>query len=128
MILSKQTNDIKEYILDQLEDNIGLDEFGGDLHHELLNTQLYLQGSQDSIKWLGGDSWEAIEKVREYEEFNFGEVTTNTSNPVKVANMLAYIIGEEILYNCKHVYLNTDRRMTENTLEIIKSEVRNYGN
>jgi len=67
MILSKQTNDIKEHILDQLEDNIGLDEFGGDLHHELLNTQLYIEGSQDSIKWLGGDSWEAIEKVREYE-------------------------------------------------------------
>lgn len=128
MILSKHTNDIKEYILDQLEDNIGLDEFGSDLHHELLNTQLYIEGSQESKKWLGGDSWEASEKVREYEEFNFGEVTTNTSNPEKVANMLAYIIGGEILYSCKAVYLNTDRRMNENTLEIIKLEVRNYGN
>ena len=36
---------------------------------------------------------------KEYEQNNFGEVTTDLSCSESVANMLAYILGEEILFN-----------------------------
>ena len=39
--------------------------------------------------------------IKEYEEFNFGEVTTDLSEPERVANMFAYIKGEEILSKSK---------------------------
>ena len=38
-----------------------------------------------------------IEEIKEYEEWNFGEVTTDVSNSEKVVNMYVYIIGEYIL-------------------------------
>ena len=41
------------------------------------------------------------EEVTEYEKFNFGEVTTEISDPVKLINMLVYIKGEELLNNSK---------------------------
>ena len=41
--------------------------------------------------------FEVIEHIREYEEFQFGEVNTDFSSPEKVVNMYAYIIGEEIV-------------------------------
>ena len=41
--------------------------------------------------------FECIEKVKEYEESNFGEVSTDFSNEEKLANMLAYVLADEIL-------------------------------
>ena len=41
--------------------------------------------------------FEAIEKVRDYEESNFGEVSTDFSNEEQTANMLAYVLADEIL-------------------------------
>ena len=49
---------------------------------------------------------QAIEEVIEYEKFNFGEVTTDISDPVKLINMLVYIKGEELL--SKSTTLNND--------------------
>ena len=43
-------------------------------------------------------AFDVIEHIREYEEFNFGEVNTDFSSPEKVVNMYAYIIGEEIVH------------------------------
>ena len=43
----------------------------------------------------------AIEKIKEWENDNIGEVTTDFSDPEKVCNMLAYIVGEELLAECK---------------------------
>ena len=34
---------------------------------------------------------------QDYEEFNFGELTTDISDPEKVVNMYVYIVGEAIL-------------------------------
>ena len=41
--------------------------------------------------------FEVIDHIREYEDFNFGEFSTDYSDPEKVVNMYAYIIGEEIV-------------------------------
>ena len=36
-------------------------------------------------------------KIKDYEESNFGEVTTDFSDEEKTANMLAYVLADEIL-------------------------------
>jgi hypothetical protein len=54
-------------------------------------------GNYQAKQWLGDMVFEVIEHIREYEEFNFGEVYTDFSSPENVVNMYAYIIGEEIV-------------------------------
>ena len=70
-----------------------------DLHHEIFNTDYYIIGRYEATKWLGDQVFNIIETIKEYEEFNFGEVNTDFSEPEKVVNMYVYIIGEEIVAN-----------------------------
>ena len=113
-------NDVKEYIIDQLESDVGLDQNINDLHHYLLNEDYFIIGYYEAEKWLKKDSiFNAIEKIKDYEQLNFGQVSTDLSNSESVANMLAYILGEEILYEndtynlftrFSNEYLDEDKR------------------
>ena len=97
-----QKQDVKDYIIDQLESDVGLDQHITDLHHFLLNQDYFIIGYYHAEQWLkkdNGSIFEAIETIREYEQSNFGQVSTDFSNSENVANMLAYILGEEILYD-----------------------------
>ena len=70
-----------------------------DLHDEVFNRSYYIIGTWKVKEALMDyDVWEAIDKVQTYEKDNFGEVFTDLSDPVKVVNMLFYIIGEEVLW------------------------------
>tara|TARA_R100001086_G_scaffold59150_1_gene27077 strand:+ start:72 stop:455 length:384 start_codon:yes stop_codon:yes gene_type:complete len=96
MELLKQ--DVKDYLVQQLQDGIGLDNDINDLHHYLINQDYFIIGYYQARKWLEKESvFEAIEKIKDYEQFNFGEVTTDFSDQEKTANMLAYILADEIL-------------------------------
>ena len=125
MALTKQTEDVKQYILDQLDDNIGLDQDGSELHHETLNTNYFMIYTNEAKQWLKDSYSEAVEVIQEWETSNFGQVSTDFSDAATVANMFAYVIGEDIL-SCTPVNINTDRKLNENTLQIIKLFVRNY--
>ena len=92
--------DVKDYIIDQLSSDVGLDQNINELHHYLLNEDYFIIGYYEAEKWLKKDSiFNAIEKIKDYEQSNFGQVTTDLSSSESVANMLAYILGEEILFN-----------------------------
>ena len=94
--------DVASYMISQLEDQVGLDNDVSDLHHYLLNEDYFIIGSYRAEQWLKKDDssiFEAIETIREYEQSNFGQVSTDLSSSENVANMLAYILGEQILYN-----------------------------
>ena len=100
--MNELKQDVKDYIIDQLTDNVGLDQYIGDLHHYLLNEHYFIIGYYKAEQWLKKDNnsiFEAIEKIKEYEQDNFGQVSTDLSSSESVANMLAYILGEEILFN-----------------------------
>ena len=97
--MNELKQDVKDYIIDQLTDNVGLDQYIGDLHHYLLNEHYFIIGYYKAEQWLKKDSiFNAIDKIKEYEQDNFGQVSTDLSSSESVANMLAYILGEEILY------------------------------
>lgn len=77
----------------------GYSGYYSDLHQELFNTDYYVIGTERAKEILNEyDVWEAIKKVKEYEENTFGEIYTDLSDPEKLVNMLYYIIGEEVLY------------------------------
>jgi len=87
----------REDIIECLKD--GYSNYYCDLHHEVFNTDYYIIGTHEAKKALEEYGvWEAIEKVKTYEEDNFGEVYTDLSDPEKLINMLYYIIGEEVLF------------------------------
>ena len=91
--------DIKQDMIYKLES--GIDCLFYDLHHELCNTDYFIIGRYQAKKWLGDNVFNAIEKIKEWENDNIGEVTTDFSDPEKVCNMLAYIVSEELLEHCK---------------------------
>ena len=93
--------EVKETALDFLKENSEHATIHGcDLHNEIFNTDYFCVYTNECKKYLEEYGvFEAIEKVKEYEEFNFGEVTTDLSDPFKLLNMLVYILGEEYLNN-----------------------------
>jgi hypothetical protein len=56
---------------------------------------------------MGDNAFDCIGTVQEYEQDNFGEVHTDLSCPEKVANMYAYVIGEEILSDVVKEFLES---------------------
>jgi hypothetical protein len=118
----QQKKDVKNYIIDQLSSDVGIDQHISDLHHYLLNEDYFIIGSYRAEQWLKKDDssiFEAIETIKDYEQSNFGQVSTDLSSSENVANMLAYILGEQILYNnntynlftrFSNEYLDEDKR------------------
>ena len=68
-----------------------------DLHHDIFNTDYYIIGTYEAKQWLGSQVFNIIEIIKEYEQFNFGEIHTDFSDPEKIVNMYVYIVGEEIV-------------------------------
>lgn len=84
-------------IIDCLE--CGYDGYYCDLHNEVFNKDYYVTGTVEAKNILGGYVFDAIGRIYTYERDTFGEVFTDLSDPIKIVNMLFYIIGEEIMYN-----------------------------
>lgn len=114
--------EIAQHIIYGLESVI--DEVDGEeLHNNLFNTDYYIIGtheSEEKLKEYG--TFEAIRLVQDYEKQEFGELYTDISNPEKLVNMLAYIVGMDILttvnenvefYNSKPITEELADEMTE---------------
>lgn len=108
----------RERIIECLKN--GYNGYYSELHHEVFNTSYYIIGTWEAKKALDEyEVWEAIEKVQTYEKDNFGEVFTDLSDPVKVVNMLFYIIGEEVIWEM----LNQSKTWDENWNNLADEEI-----
>ena len=94
--------DAKAAIIEALTDG----EYSGyycDLHNCLFNEGYhycynnYTNEAEDILNAIG--VFDVIGVIIKYEKDNFGEVNTDFTNPCTVANMLYYIVGEEVLYD-----------------------------
>tara|TARA_B100000927_G_scaffold250594_1_gene215080 strand:+ start:486 stop:812 length:327 start_codon:yes stop_codon:yes gene_type:complete len=96
--------EIKEYFDDFINDQDAewIEDNKDDLHHHAFNTDYYIIGTYQAKQWLGDMAFNVINFIKDYEQDNFGKVHTDLSDPEKVVNMYAYIIGEEIVAD----YLN----------------------
>ena len=94
-------DEIKEYFFDWLEDQDPKCIYEwclNEIHHHCFNTDYYIIGTYQAKQWLGDEVFNVIEIIKEYEKFNFGEVTTDFSDPEKIVNMYTYIIGEQVVH------------------------------
>lgn len=97
-MLYEMRKDAIENIIDVLAD--GYSERYCDLHNEVFNTDYYVSNNSEAKEMLGDDVYYAIGRIYDYEKDNFGEVYTDLSEPMKIVNMLYYIIGEDVMYEC----------------------------
>tara|TARA_R100001015_G_C4480723_1_gene61329 strand:- start:86 stop:469 length:384 start_codon:yes stop_codon:yes gene_type:complete len=125
--MNQLKKDVASYAYDRLDEGVGQDQYIEDLHNEIFNTDYFIIGTYKAKQWLGDETFNAIEKIKDYEESNFGQVSTDISDPEKVANMLAYILGEEILndsmfYQTLTSY-HTGIKLDEHRLNLIKDSL-----
>jgi hypothetical protein len=121
--MNKQYETVREYIADRLGDGVGESEHASDLHHYLLNEDYFIIGTYKAKQFLDGEAFNAIEKIKTYEQDNFGEVSTDLSEPEKVVNMFAYIVGEEILRESETLQDAWDRTLEKSDLDAIAKEI-----
>jgi hypothetical protein len=97
-------DEIKSHFEDFLKNNDKnwIKENLDDLHHHCFNTDYYIIGTYKATKWLGDQVFNVIEIIKDYEQNNFGSVSTDFSDPEKIVNMYTYIIGEEIVSEYKN--------------------------
>lgn len=115
---------VRQYGLQGLEEIEPDSVEGAELHNRLFNEDYFVIGTYRAKQLLESYGiFEAIERVREYEQDNFGEVTTEI-DPEKIANMLAYIIGEEWLGDSDTLTKAWDRTLTSSDLVAIREEVQ----
>jgi hypothetical protein len=120
------TEEAKEEIKEQAKEVLKwFNGYGCDLHHEAFNTDYFITGRYEAKKWLeeNFDIFEAIDTIKEYEQDNFGEVYTDLSEPERVANMLVYICGEELLSNSKTLDDKWNDVLTREDCEQITKEL-----
>lgn len=125
--MNETTKNIITSGIDRLDDMIKHGERvdATDLHYHLYNEDYYIVGTWEAKQELEQyGAFDAIGKIKEYETDNFGEVNTDLSDPEKVVNMLAYIIGEEALGECDHLQqVWDDGELNEDDLIAIKAEL-----
>lgn len=115
--------EIKGYAIDKLDELKGSSVYGCDLHNEIFNTDYYIIGTNGAKQWCGADTYTIIETIKEYEQDNFGEVSTDFSDPEKVVNMYVYIVGESVLYESKALRKKWDLILDDDDLEAIKKDL-----
>ena len=96
-ILDYKIEEIRETLKDYIRENDQYEIDLDDLHHEVFNLDYYIIGTYKAKQWLGDQVFEVINFIKEYEQDNFGEVTTDFSDPERVVNMYTYIIGEQVV-------------------------------
>jgi hypothetical protein len=100
--------------------------YGCDLHNELFNRNYFIIGNYYAEKFLiecDEGVFKAIDVIKNYEQDMFGEVYTDFSSSEKVANMYAYIKGEELLSGIKTLSEKWDAYLEEEDLKAIKKEL-----
>ena len=83
-----------------MENETDLDE----LHHELFNTDYFVDNESDADKFADQHWFEILGHVMQYEQDQFGEITSDITNKSQIINMYVYIVGEEILQRYHDVF------------------------
>lgn len=104
MLQFYKQEEIQSYFDNYLDENLEYlkdndPHWQDDLHNYAFNTDYYIIGTYQAKQWLGDNAFDVINIIKEYEQQNFGEVTTDLSCPESVVNMYAYIVGEELVNN-----------------------------
>ena len=113
--------------VEKLNDGIGLGTYGADLHNDLFNSDYYIIGCYQAEQWLIANTgvFNAIGIIQEYENMQFGEVSTDLSEPERVCNMIVYIAGEEVLNESETLQKRWNEVLNERDIKKIVKELKN---
>lgn len=93
--------------------------YGCDLHHYLFNQDYAFIHTSDARKACNElDVFECMQLVNSYEKWHFGEFYTECE-PCKIANMVVYILGEEVLSKSDHLNDCWDKKLTDEDISKI---------
>ena len=122
----KTLQEFAQHAIDLLNDGIGINTHGCDLHNELFNSDYYIIGYYQAEQWLIKHTgvFNAIGIVQEYENSNFGEVNTDLSSSEAIVNMIAYIGGEDVLNTSETLQDNWDNILSEDDINSIIEELK----
>lgn len=109
--------------LERLQPGVNTSE----VHQHLFNEDYFIIGRYEAALWLQENPgvFTTIGEVQKYEKDNFGEVTTDLAEPEKVANMYAYIKGEELLQDCTIITKKWNEKLTEKDIITLKRQLQN---
>jgi hypothetical protein len=121
----KTVNELVNFTIDKLSELSANRVYGCDLHNEIFNTDYYIVGRYQSEKWLTENVgiFSAIDSIKDYEQDNFGQVSTDLSEPEKVVNMFVYIVGELILQESNHLNNCWDDYLSEGDIQQIITDL-----
>ena len=83
-----------------LENETELEE----LHQELFNTTYYVRNESEADKFAGRHWFEILGHVIQYEQDQFGEITSDINDKSQIINMYVLIMGEEIIQHYYNVF------------------------
>jgi hypothetical protein len=76
-MMTQLENEIRNHVVENIKDYVGIPVC--DIHHNLFNQDYWVIGyynaEQEILKH--GSVFDAIAKIKEYEDFNFGEIYTD---------------------------------------------------
>ena len=87
----------KDMILDTLRDNPNIDP--EQIFENTFNQDYYIIGTKEAEDALYNSKWGvfgAIAAITDYENEELGSVNTDLTNPEKIANMLEYMVGQDV--------------------------------
>lgn len=121
--MNKFKKEVLELALDRMLDMDG--NYACDIHHFIYNEDYFVIGTSLAEEKLGEYGvFKAIKEIQDYETENFGEISTDLSDSEKICNMLAYILGAEILSESDHLTEVWDNVLNENDCKKIKKELK----
>lgn len=125
--IDQHTADIRQHIFDSINDYEG--SRAEELHQNLFNTDYWIIGAWKAQQWIGEHVFDVMEAIREYEQSNFGEVSTKLHEPEHVANMWAYILGEKAIYEATNAAdIELDGELTKDMITKILNGLKEVTN
>ena len=120
----KHLEELVEHAIEGIKDR-GEGMYACDLHHSLFNEDYYIIGTALAKEWLKENVgvFDAIEEIKQYEQSNFGDCSTDFSDAEKVVNMFVYIKGEEILSESSTLSDKWNTRLEKEDVENIIEEL-----
>ena len=97
--------ELAEHVQALINDKVLTQDNIDDWHFHAFNEDHYLIGYYNCEQWLKKhdvSAFEAINTIVEYEQDNYGLLSTQIDNAETVVNMYVYILGEEIISEWEH--------------------------
>ena len=116
--------EIRDYAIEGLEMLKGTNPECADIHHNIFNMDYYIIGTYEAKKWVDKiGTFDVIGEIVDYETVHFGEVHTDCADPEKVANMFAFIKGQELLDESKTYHKLYHKKLDDRDLQQIINEL-----